>query len=120
MHVLEHIKGYKNIHSANSDILYSLSHMPSTAEQFEKLKKPFLKGVNNWIEMMRLFQGTDSVAFAKDNHVDTEPEWDNAISFTMTIKTLMQKMLQWCSIDQDTMKVPYLSPCSYLIIFRRS
>ena len=87
--------------------------MPSTAEQFEKLKKPFLKGVNNWIEMMRLFQGTDSVAFAKDNHVDTEPEWDNAISFTMTIKTLMQKMLQWCSIDQDTMKVP----CFYFIVF---
>ena len=80
--------------------------MPSTPEQFEKLKKPFLKGVSNWIEMMRLFQGTDSIAFAKDNHVDTEPEWDNAISFTMTIKTLMQKMLQWCSIDYDTMKVP--------------
>ena len=50
-------KGNKNIGHALTDIGYCIQHVPVTLTEFQKLKEQFLIGAEDYIELMRLFQG---------------------------------------------------------------
>ena len=94
-------KGNKNITSACMDLSYCLQHVPSKGE-FMKYKETFIRGMHHYIEMMRLFQKTDNIAFAKYHHVDTEPNWENGITFIMYHQKIWSRLIDWSSIDPDT------------------
>ena len=97
-------RGYRNATMAVTDFEYVLGNIPSTAEEFAPMKQPFISGLSWFLEMLRLFQGKEGIIWSPRNHVEQEPEWENAVTFVMYITPIYKKVFAWASLDDKILE----------------
>lgn len=53
------------------------------------------------MEILRLFENGEGIVWAQRRHVESEPNWENSITFVMKMHETYRKILQWVSLDDQ-------------------
>lgn len=92
---------HRNVDFAFTDLGYLLGNKPNNNEEFEPLRKSFTDGLCWWMEILRLFENGEGIVWAQRRHVESEPNWENSITFVMKMHETYRKILQWVSLDDQ-------------------
>lgn len=100
-------------------ILYDLRYLLSAKPDVwtENLRRGFLIGVGQILQLFFCMQGMDAVVRQVGHHVDYEPEWESAFNLHIKLAHIITLLLEWCSTDMTVLINAYRCTLKKFIMY---
>lgn len=80
------------------DLKYLLSYKPDIWNA--ALRRNFLHGLANLLDLLSYMQGMDMTVRQVGQHMEFEPEWENAFNLYIRLTPVIDLVLEWCGTDR--------------------